>query len=58
MPATGPNQVRAYAFVFDACFKGGQLKRRMLIDQYAIERLALDIAGGIRSSPAIATLRR
>jgi len=52
------NHVWAYDFVFDACANGQQLKCLTLIDEFTRECLAIDVAGSIRSSRVIETLKR
>ena len=42
-------QVWAYDFVFDSCANGQQLKCLTVIDEFARECLAIDVAGSIRS---------
>jgi putative transposase len=49
VPATGPNQVWAYDFVFDACANGQKLKCLTIIDEWTRESLAIDVAGSLRS---------
>lgn len=58
LPASGPNQVWAYDFVFDACANGQQLKCVTVIDQFTRECLAIDVAGGIRSARVIEVLAK
>ena len=58
VPATGPNQVWAYDFVFDACANGQQLKCLTVIDEFTRESLAIDVAGSIRSGRVIDVLSR
>ena len=53
---TGPNQVWAYDFVFDACANGQQLKCLTVIDEWTRECLALDVQGSIRSRRVIEVL--
>lgn len=55
---TGPNQVWAYDFVFDACANGEQLKCLTVIDEYTRESLAIDVAGSIRSARVIEVLAK
>lgn len=55
-PPTGPGQVWAYDFVFDACANGQQLKCLTVIDEYTRESLAIDVAGSIRSGRVIEVL--
>ena len=57
-PATGPNQVWAYDFVFDACANGQQLKCLTIIDEWTRENLEIDVQGGIRSARVIEVLSR
>jgi putative transposase len=54
----GANQVWAYDFLFDACANGQQLKCLTVIDEYAGECLATDVAGSIRSSRVIEVLSK
>jgi putative transposase len=42
--------------VFDACAKGRQLKCLTIIDVFACECLAIDVAGRIRSGRVLAVL--
>jgi putative transposase len=49
LPPTAVNQVWAYDFVFDTCADGRTLKCLTVIDEFTRERLAIDVAGGIRS---------
>jgi putative transposase len=56
--ATGPNQIWAYDFVFDACANGQQLKCLTVIDEYTREALAIDVAGSIRSARMIEVLAK
>jgi len=58
LPASGPNQVWAYDFVFDACANGQQLKCLTVIDEFTRECLAIDVAGGIRSGRVIEVLSK
>jgi transposase InsO family protein len=51
LPATGPNQVWAYDFVFDACANNQQLKCLTVIDEWTRESLEIDVQGSIRSRP-------
>jgi putative transposase len=55
-PATGPNQVWAYDFVFDACANGQQIKCLTVVDEWTREALAIDVGGGIRSGRVIEVL--
>jgi len=55
---TGPNNVWAYDFVFDACANDQQIKCLTVIDEYTRECLAIDVAGGIRSARVIEVLNR
>jgi len=57
-PATGPNQVWAYDFVFDSCANGQQLKCLTVIDEWTRECLAIDVQGSIRSKRVIEVLSR
>lgn len=58
LPATAPNHVWAYDFVFDACANGQQLKCLTVIDEFTRECLAIDVAGSIRSGRVIELLAR
>jgi putative transposase len=58
LPATGPNQVWAYDFVFDACANGQQLKCLTVVDEWTRECLALDVAGSIRSGRVVEVLSK
>jgi putative transposase len=58
IPATGPNQVWAYDFVFDSCANGQQLKCLTIIDEWTRECLAIDAQGSIRSKRVIEVLAR
>ena len=55
---SGANEVWAYDFVHDACANGQQLKCLTIIDEYARECLAIDVAGSIRSNRVIEVLSR
>ena len=57
-PATAPNHVWAYDFVFDGCANGQQLKCLTVIDEFTRESLAIDVAGSIRSRRVIEVLGR
>jgi putative transposase len=57
-PASGPNQVWAYDFVFDACANGQKLKCLTVIDEWTREVLAIDVAGRLRSGRVIEVLSR
>jgi putative transposase len=58
VPATGPNQVWAYDFVFDACANGQKLKCLTIIDEWKRESLAIDVAGNLRSRRVIEVLAK
>lgn len=58
LPATGPNQVWAYDFVFDACANGQGLKCLVVTDEWTHEALAIDAQGSIRSRRVIEVLAR
>jgi putative transposase len=58
LPATGPNHVSAYDFVFDECANGQTLKCLTVIDEFTRECLAIDVAGSIRSARVIEVLAR
>ena len=57
-PATGPNQVWAYGFVFDMSAAGQQIKCLTVIDEWTREALAIDVAGSIRAGRVIDVLSR
>ncbi len=52
------NQVWSYDFVFDACANDQQIKCFTVVDEYARERLAIDVAGSIRSRRVIDVLSK
>ena len=56
LPATGPNQVWAYDFVFDTCADNAGLKCLTVVDEFTRECLAIDVARSIRSSRVIEVL--
>jgi putative transposase len=56
LPASGPNQVWAYDFVFDFCANGQKVKCLTIIDEWTHEALAIDVAGSIRSGRVIERL--
>ena len=58
LPASAPNHVWAYDFVFDGCANGQQLKCLTIIDEFTRECLAIDVAGSIRSGRVIEMLTR
>jgi putative transposase len=58
LPATGPNHVWAYNFLFDACANGQQLKCLTVIDEYTRECLEIDVAGSIRYARVIEVLAK
>ena len=58
LPATTPNHVCAYDFVFDACANSQQLKCLTVIDEFTRECLAIDVAGSIRPGHVIEVLAR
>lgn len=58
LPVTGPNQVWAYDFVFDACANGEKLKCLTVVDEFTRECLAIEVAGSIKASRVIAVLAR
>ena len=55
---TGPNQVWAYDFVFDACANGQKLKCLTVVDEWTRESLAIEVAGSIRSKKVIEVLEK
>jgi putative transposase len=55
---TGPNQVWAFDFVFDACANGQQLKCLTIADEFSKEGLAIEVDGRIRSGRVIEVLSR
>jgi putative transposase len=57
-PASGPNQVWAYDFVFDACANGQKLKCLTVVDEWTHEALHIDVAGSIRSRHVIEVLSK
>ena len=56
VPATGPNQVWAYDFVFDTCADGRSLKCLTIVDEFTREYLAIGVACSIRSARVIEVL--
>ena len=58
LPASGPNSVWAYDFVFDTCAEGQQLKCLTVIDEFTRECLAIDVAASIRSKRVIDVLAK
>jgi putative transposase len=54
--ATGPNEVWAYDFVFDACANGQKLKCLTLIDEFTKESLRIDVAGSIKGKRVVQVL--
>jgi putative transposase len=58
LPATGPNHVWAYDFVFDTTAGGQSLKCLTVVDEFTTECLAIDVAGSIRSARVIEVLAR
>jgi len=58
LPATAPNHVWAYDFVFDASASGQQIKCLTVLDEFTKECLAIDVAGSIRSRRVIEVLTR
>jgi putative transposase len=58
LPASGPNHVWAYDFVFDTCANGQQLKCLTVVDEWTREALAIDVAGSIRSGRVIEVLAK
>lgn len=58
LPANGANFAWAYDFVFDATAAGQQIKCLTVVDEFARECLAIDVAGSIRSKRVIEVLSR
>ena len=58
LPSHAANHVWAYDFVFDTCANGQTLKCLTVIDEFTRECLAIDVAGGIRSTRVIEVLAR
>lgn len=56
LPPTARNHVWAYDFVFDTCANGQTLKCLTVVDEWTRECLAIDVAGGIRSTRVIEVL--
>ena len=48
----------AYDFVFDSCANGQQAKCLTVVDEWTREALAIDVAGGIRSTRVIEVLTK
>jgi putative transposase len=57
-PPTAPGHVWAYDFVFDACADGRAIKCLTVVDEWTRECLAIDVAGGIRSTRVIEVLSK
>ena len=57
-PPSAANHVWAYAFVFDRCSNGQQLKCLTVIDEWTREALAIEVSGSIRSNQVIEVLER
>jgi len=55
---SGPGQVWAIDFVFDACAAGRQIKCLTVIDEWTRECLAIDVASGIRARRVVDVLAR
>jgi putative transposase len=55
-PPTGINHPWAYAFVFDTCADDRTLKGLTIIDEFTLQCLAIDVAGGIRSARVLEVL--
>lgn len=58
LPASGPNLVWAYDFVFDATAAGQQINCLTVVDEFTRESLAIDVAGSIRPFRVIEVLAR
>jgi putative transposase len=56
LPAAARNHVWAYDFVFDRCANNQTLKCLTIVDEFTRECLAIDVAGGIRSTRVIEVL--
>jgi putative transposase len=56
LPAASMNHVWAYDFVFDRCANNQTLKCLTVVDEFTRECLAIDVAGGIRSTRVIEVL--
>jgi putative transposase len=52
------SQVWSYDFVFGACANDQQIKCLTVVDEYARECLAIDVAGSIRSRRVIDVLSK
>jgi putative transposase len=57
-PATGPNHIWTYDFVFDACANGQQFKCLTVVDEYTHEALAIEVDSSIRGRRVIEVLSR
>jgi putative transposase len=53
LPPTAENHVWVYDFVFDRCANGQTLRCLTVVDEWTRDCLAIDVAGGIRSSRVI-----
>jgi putative transposase len=56
LPASRPNQVWAYDFVFDARANGQSLKCLVVTDEWTHAALAIDVQGSLRSRRVIEVL--
>jgi putative transposase len=56
VPPAARNHVWAYDFVWDTCANGQILKCLTVVDEWTRECLAIDVAGGIRSTRVIEVL--
>jgi putative transposase len=56
VPPSARNHVWAYDFVWDTCANGQTLKCLTVVDEWTRECLAIDVAGGIRSTRVIEVL--
>ncbi len=57
-PATGPNHVWAYDFVFDACANGQKLKCLTVVDEWTREALCIEVAPSIRARHVLDVLSK
>ena len=57
-PATGPNHVWAYDFVFDACANGQKLKCLTVVDEWTREALCIEVAPRIRARHVLDVLSK
>lgn len=58
LPASGPNHVWAYDFIFDYCANGQRIKCLTVVDEWTRECLSIDVGASIRSRGVIDEISR